>query len=436
MSQSAITAQFRRSGGDAPFGELSLTLLLFISRLHRQLREQGACEVSFLAREGHFLKELFDVYQRIVVPVPEHVPSRYLLVSRRALYSPSLPEGENTFRFLREHYPEISVPGFMNSLGIDEVCETDLEGAADTACPATVDSLVRSTEFQSRFAHHRRNQRALVEQYLEPAISASNGHLHIVDVGWKGSMQDFLERILSPSSDISGWYLGLNRRTSAVGSMDTRKHGLIFDTGPPTSRFFNVFAHFKSLYETLLNADHASVVRYSLTNGAVEPVLDPLNDELAQHRALVRPLQEKIREIFVTILLTTGRESIDSPQTERWVARHHSRMIFRPRKNEVSLVDRLRHYENFGEVSMVERGRTRRSNGPQIHSMGQLLRGPRSLYGGSWPPLELERQGLGWLIRPIGMIRSARELSRGTTLANRPTRWEASLPKPSGTRTG
>jgi len=384
------------------FGELSITLLLFIHRLHRRLRAVNANEVLFLAREGLFLKELFDTYQSIVIPRTEHIPSRYLLVSRRALHSPSLPADEMSFKAIRDQYPAISVGGFLRSLGMVDNSEVHPDHHLAVGENA-IDELICSPEFRTQFINYRDAQNSLLRRYLAPAVHNSGGHLHIVDVGWKGSMQDSLERFLGPDCKISGWYIGLR-----VNSDDApTKHGLVFDIGPPESLHFNVFAHFQVLYELLLNANHPSVARYAADGTAVTPVLDQRAGELAQHHHLVAPVQEGIKEVFAALCEVIENDFGDSRRSERWVAYRHARMMFRPRTPEVVLARQLVRYDNFGEFRARGFDPSTNPNTHSIRSLARLARRPRTMFHGTWPPLELDRQGLGWLIRPTGIARSA-----------------------------
>jgi len=271
MSMSPISSEFNRYADNAPFGELALTLLLFTHRLHTLLIDARVPEVAFLAREGLVLKDLFDIYQSALVPPDRTIRSRYLLVSRRALYTASLPADETSFEFLRSHYREISVPDFLDSLGMaDELARHQ----CSSTLPDSVEDLVGSSRFQSQFRVHRNGQRSILTRYLDPALESGGGHLHVVDVGWKGSMQQFLGSIIEDTSKVSGSYFGLS-----VPRADRDMRGLVFEIGPPRTQYFNVFAHFKSLYETLLNAKHGSVVRYSMTGDEVTPELDTNNLE-------------------------------------------------------------------------------------------------------------------------------------------------------------
>ena len=369
MARSPLITTFRRVARDLPFGELAATLLLFTHRLHHHLRDHGATDVSFLAREGRVLKDALDVYAHTVVPSSDRTPTRYLMVSRRALYTPSLAPEDFSFTLLRSNHDEISVLGFLMSLGAD-VRSREVERLAQSA--ATVPELVASEDFRAWFETHRQEQRDLAERYLSDSFRAAGPRLHVVDVGWKGSIQDFLRSIARAELPISGWYLGLGPTDVVSTEPNSSKRGLVFEAGPPPSAYFNVFAHFKSLYETLLNADHGSVVRFRDADGSVVPVLDPLVSEVEQQREIVMPVQRRILDVFVSLCESLGDRLDELPTLERDVAHLHARMMFRPRRDEVELVDRLLHYENFGEVTIGRRGRGARQR-PRLAS---VVRGP------------------------------------------------------------
>ena len=67
------------------FPELALSLLVFVRRLHRGLRDAGARDAWFLAREGLVLARLLAAYQdELSLPARMRVTPHDLMVSRRA----------------------------------------------------------------------------------------------------------------------------------------------------------------------------------------------------------------------------------------------------------------------------------------------------------------------------------------------------------------
>ncbi len=84
--------------------------------------------------------------------------------------------------------------------------------------------------------------------------------MSIVDVGWKGSIQDNLFYILDQEVAVAGYYVGSLIATER--RKNNRKQGLLFDDTPRLSPYFHVYNNNRSLYEMMLGASHGSADGY------------------------------------------------------------------------------------------------------------------------------------------------------------------------------
>lgn len=385
------------------FPELALTLLLFTHRLDRELRARQASHALFLAREGRILMELFEIYQSSVHRAERPVETDYVYVSRRALYTASVPHGSYGFEGLRQRYRDLDVEDLLRSLGF---AADDVDRLRRGA--GSVDELIASGAFRSAFDAHRAEQHELARTYLRPFLEKARDRIHVVDVGWKGSMQDFLADLFGAERPIHGWYLGLGPNVLRQRPDGSTKRGLLFEAGPPSSRYFTVFAHFKSLYESLLNAGHGSVAGYRRTETGAEPVLDELTEETEQHTSLIEPIQRQLVELFGELCEAFDPDDLELVSFERFVATKHTRAIFRPRPQEVDVVRSMQHYENFGPMALRSRGTSR----PDRTSERQTPLLPAIAPANGWPALRAVEGGRAWTVRPAGLLRTARTLTR------------------------
>jgi len=292
MPKKLHARDFRDLDSRAPFEELASTMLLFCVRLHSQLRELNAPEACFLAREGAMMQRLFDAFQAVMVPPCERIPTRYLWVSRRSTYAASLPgvRAEN-FEEICKLYPGLSAAGLVRSLGLDEEVVNEFASKADLA----VSDLVASEVFQSLVRQHCLTQRRLLLSHLRSSVTEIDRVAHLVDVGWKGTMQTFIGRVLPGASEVHGWYIGLTQK----GLNNERARGLLFTQSSPLSPYFSVFAHYKGLFELLLSGSHGSVVRYAEGENGPTPILEHNQIEASQHDRHIAPIQRQVEESFV-----------------------------------------------------------------------------------------------------------------------------------------
>jgi hypothetical protein len=239
----------------------------------------------------------------------------------------------------------------------------------------------------------------------------------MVDVGWKGSIQNNIKRCLPENTMVTGYYIGLLSPTEV--SKTNRKYGVLFSDVPEHSPFIHVFNNNRSLFEMLLGATHGSADGYfgravfadekkhresmayteveANGDGTVVSVLD-----LPEERNL---FQEKIKPLQTGYLQMNGElnriyiENLKSSPDFEWFARRHARMVFQPEKKEVLFFSMLYHLENFGLFEFTDfqaGGKILLSQ--KLKNLRMLLKDPAMmLETGVWPPVIFRRLGLEFL---------------------------------------
>ncbi len=252
------------------FPEMGLSLHLFIHKLFLQARQDRHDTLFFCSKEGEFLRKLFMRYQEIRFG-RQVIASRYLLVSRKATYICSCKDLDaEDFSRLFVHYRDLSLLEFLQSLNFSEAeslafCEKlhleprtrhhNLKNHAD------FQTLLGSALFQSHYQSHRRNQRENFLSYLRSyGRDFLKDGLALVDVGWKGSIQNNIFLALQSRVKISGYYIGLLSPTEL--QENNEKKGILFSDVPTHSPFIHVYNNNRSLFEMVLGASHGSADGY------------------------------------------------------------------------------------------------------------------------------------------------------------------------------
>lgn len=424
--------QFKKN---AFFPEMAITLWLFTCRLFQSLMKKGVRHVFFFSKEGELLKRLFDEFQQSLFD-SEIIRTHYLIVSRKATFVASLkPLDEETFSRMFDHYRDISLRDFMLSLNMHEepaerICRSlglDFQTRyPDLKSQPIFKRLLQSDEFKEGYEELRQEQRNGFTAYLDSfGVDYVKEGLFIVDVGWKGSIQDNIYHILNGSVNIQGFYVGSLIATE-LGEKN-QKTGILFSDRPKPSLFFNVYNNNRSLFEMMLGASHGSADGYfrkqelakqpenrkqqvytTVTGGNDEicvMVLD-LPEERRLFTELIKPLQRGIVETVAACTREFMLGACRLPE-DRWFARKHARMVFRPTGQEVAFFEKLYHLENFGVFEYTTFGRGQRSTWEQrwANFKGVLLH-PELLESGIWPPIILRRMGVGPLRYYDGWRRS------------------------------
>ncbi|MBW1697364.1 MAG: HAD hydrolase-like protein [Deltaproteobacteria bacterium] len=428
--EARIAQQLKRHAGKL-FPEMGVTLWRFTSLLFDRLIRDEVQDIFFLSKEGELLKALFDQYQQeqfgSVI-----IRSHYLLASRKSSFIGSLrPLSEEDFARLFFQYRAISPRDFLLSLNFTESEAKSLCKDLSIEYGKRIDpfgfspeyvSILQHPEFAQRYERKRKTQRENFIRYLQSfGVDFYREGLHLVDVGWKGSIQDNIFFCLGGKVRVSGYYLGLLNPTHRTER--NRKHGILFSNTPAETPYLEVYNSNRSLFEMLLSATHGSADGYFTEKDGVEqleatepgdfrpadgdPGIRIRLKELPRERALftekIQPIQQSILKVYQAInrICLAGR----ARPSEEWVARRHARMIYRPRKEEISFFESLYHLENFGIFEFTEFSGTEIPTlSERIRNLKQVTKDPdRVTRTGIWAPVVLKRMGLGFCTRPFGL---------------------------------
>lgn len=379
------------------FPELATTLFYFIQKLHDALVEQGVEQVYFLSREGQPLKRMFDMYRE---RAGGRITSYYLEVSRRSTLLPSLgPLAEENFGTLFRQYRRISLLEFLSSLGLEQQTKRIAQALGlpdgaehrreeDFPTSETFTALKALTQFESLYESKRvARRRVFIDYTKELSGGALPVRLVVVDVGWKGTIQDNLFALLCREGDtpvraVTGYYVGLVAQ--GASGPDNDKHGLLFSSVGVPSPKFHVFNENRALFEVVLAADHGSIVSYETTShGHARPIRGAF-EEGEMLAAEVFPVQHHLFEHFERIVhsMAVGR----SIPFEK-VVQGHTRMVFNPTWSEKTWFSSVFHVENYGvfELSRFAAPEMRPKLAERLRFLIQMLR-ERSVGAlGFWP---------------------------------------------------
>ncbi len=423
------------------YSEIGYSIWYFSYLLFEELNAKQIKDVFFFSKEGEFLKKIFDRFQ-IEVFGYLVVKSHYVFVSRKATFIASLRSLEQEdFLRLFDHYRDISLREFLLSLNFSEnfsqsLCEKlGLDYFArrlDLRSHQDFQTLLGSDTFNIAYEEHRIQQKRNFIHYLDSfGVDYIQKGLTIVDVGWKGSIQDNVFHILNAEVDIHGYFMGSLIATELKDN--NRKTGLLFSDRPEPSPFFNVYNNNRSLFEMVLGATHGSadgyytdqeyksdsggigqIVQLTISNGQddINVMTLDLPEERKLYQDVVQPIQEKFLKLAGRLNKAYLAADCTIPDSE-WFARQHARVVFKPTSSEIQLFERLYHLENFGifEFTDFKSGNTP-SLKQRLLNLKNVLHNSEILESGIWPPIILRRLGIGFFQYFDGMRRHKREFSR------------------------
>jgi FMN phosphatase YigB (HAD superfamily) len=434
-----VEQRFSKSlAAEGLFKEISTSLWYFTFQLLQELEKNQVEDVFFFSKEGEFLKKLFDRLQEDLFG-SRVINSHYILVSRKATFLASLrPLADEDFNRLFAHYRDISLRDFLLSLNIEESVAVSLCQQAgldfqtrhtDLQHRPEFQQLLDSNRFQQLYEQRRQSQQENFIAYLNSfGVDYRQKGLTVVDVGWKGTIQDNVYHILQERIPMQGYFAGSLIATERRAT--NRKQGLLFDDTCPHLAYFNVYNNNRSLFEMMLGASHGSADGYftadqygQLPGDHQRQVKERIKTgqgelwiatvDLPEERALfeekIRPIQEQVYADAVGLNRAYICSGCTLPAPE-WFARRHARMVFKPTTAEVDFFESLYHLENFGIFEFTDfRTEADLSLGQRWQNFRNMRKNPAILEMGTWPPIILRRLGLDWYRHLNGYRRYRRE---------------------------
>jgi len=254
----------------------------FVLWVLQTAKAQGLKRLYFISRDGFLLLRLAKALASSVDPSLE---VRYLYGSRQAWHLPaSRGKGFERASWLWEWTTSYSVATVLGRVGLaPEPVGAHLEGAGLPPevwnCPMTRENerklkqVFSRPEFKNVLTGEAEKQRNLLVAYLRQEGLFSGVADAIVDVGWKGNLQDSLGTILEEEGrrrPVIGFYIGLNYRGS-LREKGERKTYLFDLRDDPRWRL--QIPQLQSCIETFCSANHGSTIGYRVQGGSIVPVL-------------------------------------------------------------------------------------------------------------------------------------------------------------------
>lgn len=383
-------------------------ILYFISNLYVNLIQSNISTVFFCSREGQLLKELFDLYQKKFYCNNEIIKTHYLYVSRKATLLPSLGNIESeTFERIFRQYKSLSIQDFLNSLmfSFDEIQQVisclnikNNDYVIVEKNNDVMNALKNCYDFVRLYNEKRNTQKQYFIEYIESFddFVDSQNFITIVDIGWKGTIQDSIYHIILDKYKVRGYYLGLMTEGYEVENIDS-KHGLLFFDTPIKCNNFHLLQRGYMFYERIFVANHGPVVGYEKDiSGKIYPVINNDSEELILY-SYIKEYQEKLVDSF-TVMLKIFQKS-------KWEPYELYDMMI-----EFSLWKQCIHYPKIWEIEKTARDKSRENFGDfsknykdKVGKIGSEQFKKKDYYFVDYTYRLLERYNIG-ILRPFAAI--------------------------------
>jgi len=238
------------------------------------LKKRNIKKILFLARDGFIMQEAFH-------RMPEHeiFQDDYLYISRRSIRVPLLWKASKKDR-LKAIFPTtyISISDLITSVGLNPqnyaaaiaghglkanqvIRDKDID--ANTAVAGLIDDIWDDVTENSKKEYE------FLIRYLEKFDLS--GDIAIVDIGWRGSMQYFLNEALADigiDAKLHGYYITLS--STMIKGQDMKGY---LGNVDGESAGCDLLRGYVGLIETMFLKAEGSTVKYQVTDSDVFPVL-------------------------------------------------------------------------------------------------------------------------------------------------------------------
>lgn len=297
------TEIFKEFGKEYNLSNYAFPLYLFNKRLYAALKENKAKNVFFMAREGQYLKKLFDKYCEIN---GFEMNTHYFYVSRNTALMVSLsPIEEEDFYLMLRHVFNMNVRRFLLTLNFTEeeiekiASETKInikKRSTNFTKSKEFKALKQNELFRKLYDEKRNKEKEAFKLYIDSFnVDYEKEGMHLVDVGWYGTIQDEITKYFNKRVITYGYYIGKFEKTCNPYSI---KNALFYSR--PSNHIYGnrMLRHRRLDYEQLCRADHNRVKGYKVQNGKCEIVLSNEFDENKIWREYIKPIQDQMSEKF------------------------------------------------------------------------------------------------------------------------------------------
>ena len=342
---------------DLGFKNIGILFLSFIGWLHAMVKKDRIEKIFFLSRDGYIMKRVYD----LTAEVFDHLPkAEYLYASRRALNIPSIKKlDEVALDFLASGTSVLKVSQFLSRAGLEP--KLYLQQLQRVGLNNLSEEIITSEQYQKLRTFYQliaediekiaASEREKITQYLTSIDFFQSHKIAIVDIGWHGSMQYSLTKIvnaLDKKIDIKGYYFA-----TKVGAKKNQEKGIkmssyLCDCGNPTY-YKNTIRLSTEIFEFIHSAPHGSVIEYG-SGGDMKPVLEENDRPQSELNKVEMMHQGAIDFITQYLKVVSNFSCIQIPDREMAIEPLR-RVLRNPTLEEAQNLGDIQHVESFGKVN-------------------------------------------------------------------------------------
>lgn len=345
--------------------QTSLLLLNFILFIIEEVVAERFDKIYFFTREGEFFIKIYNEIKNSKLFDFELPQAEILEVSRIATFAASLSKiSLDEFMRLWNLYSKQSINAFFKSLNtkpedyLDLITKYNLNLEDEILYPwkdERIISLFSDEAFQKKLLKHVKEQKEIIIKYFETkGIKNDGSNIAIVDIGWRGTIQDNLSYIFDKNI-FYGYYFGLLKYLN-VQPPNSLKRAFLIDQNKNISRYDNLLKYVSPI-EMLFNYSGGSVKNYAANGNKifVNREINPSEEKV--YLDFTRYFQEGIIDAIPKLCKYIRRYSLSSQEIKNESIKILEKLINDPPKIIVNAYFSLNHNESFGVGKYEDKNR-------------------------------------------------------------------------------
>lgn len=336
---------------------------VFMQGLQERLQQRAADgqpvdRLFFVARDGFLFQKMYQA-------AGGTVPHDYLYLSRRVITAAATADGLTHAQATVAFYnpKQQGLASVCKVYGLPEEVLRPLavrHGFQDFAAPLhdwhdpRLLAFLADEEVQAAIRAHGEQHRELLARYLQQAGFFGRQRVALVDIGWNGTVQRFLQQAFGARDDfpsLHGYYFAFVPKLYADLADNPAYEGIVHDSRR-NNACERIPTEFEEIFEQGARSPEATTLGYTDLGGKVVPLLK--GDDAPDRRAelacnpLVAQLQEGVLHHWEHYRAVQALTGYRSAQLLPYVHGILERAIVYPSRQEIAELAKLVHTEDFG----------------------------------------------------------------------------------------
>lgn len=309
---------------------------------------KGRSKVVYVSREGETLlkahKSLYDLNFFAQIPI---IAGIHFPVSRTAIVMASWADSEEAgLKEISIQYPIMDTTALIETLGLPHDLREHIYASFSPTERFRTEEAWNRIKLEGKIAinSYLRLQRDLIRKFIENEGITPN-EVVICDLGWRGSIQDAMQRIVG--DPYIGQYLGLYKPFNS--NVFGEKHGLVFDEtrGLKQPTYMNLLGPI----ERAFTISPYQVVRYQQNGELVTPVYHEVQE--GQNEARTKLMHNSFPDIVAEVSETLISIGLFGSESSKFAGFTLKNWYLNPNHVHASVWFDEEHREGYGAGDSV-----------------------------------------------------------------------------------